>query len=219
MSEPRSEGTILSRAFRVAVLVAAVALLGFSWYTQIQNRRLHRFTRELLAAREYPYVVTGLRLDILAESELLAASGEVVAPLAPERELLLVSSDECAYCKQNLPRWQELLAGLEPAPDREVWLLTFDSFELLRPVVDQLERSQLAYRVLRVRDPILFSLKTGIVGVPLTMVLGADRSVEVICSGGLGEREIAIFQDHLNGIASPQRAQLVSQDPRTDGVY
>lgn len=219
MSEPRSQGTLLSRTFRVAVLLAAVALLGFSWYTQIQNRRLHRFTRELLAAREYPYMLTGLRLEILAESELLAASAGISVPFDPGRELILVSSDECGFCKQNLPRWQELLARLEPAPDREVWLLTFNSIELFSPLVDQLERSHIAYRVLRVRDPILFSLRTGIVGVPLTMVVGPDRSVEVICSGGLGAREIAIFQDHLNGVASPQRAQLVSQDPRTDGVY
>ena len=206
------------RAFRAGVAVAAVALLASSWYIYLQNVKLRRFAADLLRAREYPYVVTGLKVDLLQDSAVLARAPGT-ADNQPSRRLVLVTSDSCGYCTRNLPGWDRLLAGLSPRDAQEVWILTMNTARRAEPLVRRMQAARLPYRVLAVRDPLLFSLKTGIVGVPMTLVLGRDSSVELICHGQLGDREIAVFQDFLNGTGAPGRPFLVSSDRRTDRVY
>jgi hypothetical protein len=209
-----------NRAFRAVIAVAAVALIVSSWYIYVQNIKLRRFATGLLRAREYPYVVTGLKVDILQDSALLQTSPDLSpADRKPVRKLVLVTSDTCGYCARNLPRWKKLLAGLSPRDSQEVWLLTMNTARRTEPLVRLMQAEKLPYRVLAVRDPMLFSLKTGIVGVPMTLVLGRDSSVELICHGQLGDREITIFQDFLSGTGAPGKPFLVSADRRTDSVY
>ena len=206
------------RIFSGVVAVSAVALLAFSWYIYLQNVKLRRFATELLRAREYPYVVSGLKIDILEASTALEKW-----PPAPNRKplqaLVLAFSDTCVYCKRNLPHWEKLLAGLNVRDSQEVWLMTFNTAQRLEPIVRQLKARNIPFRVLAVKDPLLFSLKTGIVGVPMTFVLGEDSSVELLCHGQMGDREIQVFQGFLNGTSQPERPFLVSADHRTEQFY
>jgi hypothetical protein len=207
------------RIFKGVVAVAALALLGFSWYIYLQNVKLRRFATDLLRAREYPYVVSGLRIDILAESTLLQKWPAAAPDRRPLQALVLASSDTCGFCKQNLPRWEKLLAGLKLRDSQEVWLMTFNTAQRLDPLIQQLKARNIAFRVLAIQDSLLFSLKTGIVGVPMTFVLGEDSSVELICHGQLGDREIEVFREFLNGTAKPEKPFLVSADQRTQNLY
>jgi hypothetical protein len=209
-----------NRIFSVIVAVAAMALLAFSWYTRVQNVKLQRYATNLLRAREYPQVVTGLKIDILAESALLDRWPPSGSPdRKPLQALVIATSDTCGFCKQNLPHWEKLLAGLNLRDSQEVWLMTFNTAQRLQPIVQQLKARNVPFRVLAVKDPLLFSLKTGIVGVPMTFVLGEDSSVELICHGQMGDREIQIFQGFLSGSSQPKKFFLASADQRTEKLY
>lgn len=208
------------RIFNAVVILAAVALLGFSWYTRIQNAELQRYATSLLRAREYPQVVTGLKIDILAESTLLERWSPSGGPdRKPLQALVLATSDTCGFCKANLPRWEKLLAGLSLRDSQEIWLMTFNTAQRLQPIVQQLKARSLPFRLLAVKDPLLFSLKTGIVGVPMTFILGEDSSVELICNGQMGEREIQVFQDFLSGKSRPEKPFLASTNQSTEKFY
>jgi hypothetical protein len=207
-----------SRIFNGFVAIGVVALLAFSWYIYLQNVKLRRFAAELLRAREYPFVVTGLKVDILAESKLLEKW-----PPGPERKplqaLVIATSDTCGYCRENLPRWEKLLAGLQLRDSQEVWVLTMDTAERAAPLIRRMRAGRIPYRILAVKDPLFFSLKTGLVGVPTTLVLGEGSAVELICHGQVGERETQVILDFVNGKATPKRPFLVSADRRTSALY
>jgi hypothetical protein len=209
-----------SAVFGPAVLVAAVILVALSWYTHLQNVKLRQRVADLVKAREYPYLLTGLKLDILATSTVLEQWPHDSHENGPggRRKLLLVTSDKCGFCQQNSGNWLRLVASIAPHSSSEVWLLTMDTTNLTLPLVGEMRKRGIPFRLLSVDDPLLFSMRTGILGTPMTLVLEGDSTVGLICSGQLGTREIQIFGDYLNRGVVPRTVFLTSSDRRMNAI-
>ncbi|HXG31736.1 MAG TPA: hypothetical protein VNJ11_00105 [Bryobacteraceae bacterium] len=84
-------------------------------------------------------------------------------------------------------------------PDQEVWLLTFDTWDLVVPIVRTLKERKVAFRLRRTRDPLVFPYASGIMGVPLTLVLDPQGLVQALASGKLRDDSLRVIASYLNG--------------------
>jgi hypothetical protein len=218
--DPDRRAESSSPTFGSAVLIAALTLVALSGYTHFQNVKLRQRVADLVKAREYPQLLTGLKLDILATSTVLERWPHDSRENFPagRRKLLLVTSDKCAFCKENSHNWLKLVASIERHTSSEVWLLTMDTTNLTIPLVSELKKRDIPFRLLSVDDPLLFTMKTGILGTPTTLLLEGDATVGLICSGQLGAREIQIFRDYLNRGVAPRTVFLTSSDRRMNEI-
>lgn len=186
-------------ATTTVVWIAGATLLICAWSTHLQNRNLRKENTMLLKGREYPYLLTGLEMDVAGQIEQVRAT----APGRPKRNerLVLVSSDVCSICEKNAEKWQKLLMDTSRLPE-EVWLVTFDTTELFGPLEAALARRGTPYRVMRIRDAKDFSLRTGIVGVPLTMLMDAKNTPTALHSGALTADMLRRFINIVDGRSS-----------------
>jgi hypothetical protein len=163
-------------------VLASVAMVFLSLtgiHIEIRHRELVRANRELLAARRYPYLLTGLRLDLLdgtdvAEHAPYAAFEEI------RRRLLIALDDRCKACDKVLPDIQELLSRVHWQPDQEVLILSFSGTSLAAAISKQLAARRVQYRVLHVKDSPSFTCATGVVSVPFLAVLSREYDLTAL---------------------------------------
>ncbi|MCL6547107.1 MAG: hypothetical protein K6T61_17980 [Bryobacteraceae bacterium] len=181
---------------RGAVAVAlSVVLAGIAWRIHLSNRRLAAENRELRATRNRPLLIRGATLDLLSETTPIL---ENPSAAKARQVLVLVFSASCRISQDNVNNWKRLVDQVAWRPDQEVWFITFDTWGLVAPLVQTLKERNIAFRVHRTRDPAVFPYATGIVGVPLTLVLDPDGPVQAVASGRLGDDSIHAITSCLN---------------------
>lgn len=97
----------------------------------------------------------------------------------------------------SVAAWERLVRQLPP--HSPVWLLSFDGFTSVAPVIELLETLRLPYRLLRVTSPSAFVVRTGIHDVPITLALDASLSVRLVASGELTIQDADRFSGFLSG--------------------
>jgi peroxiredoxin len=160
-----------SLAAALALVVALTIRLG-------QSRAEHRKTRRL-AAYLHPgsYVPPVIAVTLAGDSLVL---GET--PTAEERQVLLLFTTTCQYCKATLPTWRALADSLQRSDPRiRVIGVSLDSLRLARSYADS---NHLTFPVVAMpsrKHRILY--RAG--AVPQTIVLDHDGQVRYATVGTL----------------------------------
>jgi len=205
------------------VWVAAAALLFSAWRNHFDNGRLRREIFELLEAREYPYMMSGLYLDVDQYATRVGKSS-THHNSSPRRQITLVSSDYCQICERNVENWKALLSNISVANGLPtVNLVSFDEGLLFKDIKVVLEARQIPYQAYSISNSRDFSLRTGIVGVPLTLAMSKDNVVEAVHSGILSESTRNLLVRLINDgqeltknrpFLRPGEQQLVKHNPK-----
>lgn len=177
-------------------MLLSAALAAIAWRVHFVNRRLAEENRGLRAARERPLLIRGAKLDLLSETTPIvenASSGKV------RQVLVFALSAACPISQDNVGNWGRLVEQVNWRPDQEVWLISFDTWGLVAPIVQRLKERGIWFRVRRTRDRAVFPYATGIVGVPLTLVLDPEGVVEAVASGKLDAEALEVITSCLNG--------------------
>ncbi len=202
------------------IVAAGVVLVAVAWQLYGTNRRLEAENRELRTAKDRPLLLRGAVLDLLAETTPIL---ENPSRTGAQEVLVLIFSATCGICQENVTNWRHLVDRVPWRSGQEVWLITTDSWELVAPVVGSLQRRGVAYRVRQVENPAVFPYRTGIMGVPLTLVMEPQGTVQVVASGKLGMGAFQAIESHLWGqttsrTARPLFAIDTANDVRTNSL-
>ena len=120
-----------------------------------------------------------------AQARLATVAGDSVLvgdPAGASRQVLLVFTTTCPYCKATLPVWRQLADSLRRTDPRiQVFGLSLDPDSVTRPYV---EANQLAFPVAMLESPRLrYLFKAGVV--PQTVVLEQGGRVRYGTTGAL----------------------------------
>lgn len=183
------------------VVGAAGTTMGMSWHLYYENRGLQKRVDELQRARDYPYVINGFRPEI-AEQTILMDEYSFIPRSGSDPDgqiLVLVASDKCRFCEATLASWVRLWQSTRWKATDEVWLVLYNEGELFRKLVMEMKsKGTVNVRLLKVRDPMIFMMRTGILEVPSSLILDRWQAVRLFYAGRLHAKEESVFADALN---------------------
>jgi hypothetical protein len=107
------------------------------------------------------------------------------SPRLPSQVLLIVYSDLCSACKENISQWDELLAGLPIVSGSEVWVVTVNTTEGLSPTLNHAVKKGHRIRLFRAQYPDALGYATGINGTPVTAVVDGQGDIRAAVLGPL----------------------------------
>lgn len=189
----------LRAAWRGLVGGGAILLVIVSWIAVRTNRDLAVSNAVFLKAKAYPYPLTSLRLET-PETRLVdgwepASTGNEI-----EKYLVLVSSGSCHFCDVNSSYWETLTHSLRPEDHVEVWMIKYDEPSAAPAKDDPLEgalKGRIPFKVFQVTDALLFSLKTGLVATPSTMLVDSRMIPELTYPGVMSAEILKTFEDQI----------------------
>jgi len=193
----------LRKLLNVLLWVGSIAVLGLALHLHQANRSLRILAKTLLDARETPYIVSGLHIDLLGHTEQIdgwpRTHGDNTKNSKPKVFLIAVSNS-CGFCGNSIPKWEKIISSSTwMVGSKEVWLLALEKQGLVAdPIMNWLKANRIPSRMLAPKDTIAFSIYTGFKAVPATLILNENRAVNLICHGTIGDKEVDIFQKALN---------------------
>jgi hypothetical protein len=187
---------------RVLSYVAVAAALVLCWRVDRENTRLAHLNEalrasqsEIVASANSPVLIRGLTLSLLSQMDTV--DQHLIKGAKPcTRQLILIYRAHCGACAQQLSSWEKLVADSR-LRDAETWLVSIgDGLAEARPISETLRKRNLPYRVLKVKDPVAFVVRTGLRGVPVTIVTrsqNSDSVVELVQEGLAGEQRLELL--------------------------
>jgi hypothetical protein len=181
---------------RNVVSFLLVGLLVAFWTATILNGDLRRRWSALNDVSKRPFVLNGLTLQL---------EGSVVPSLdrrenAHTKYLVLVSSDECSVCQEQVDDWVDLMGRLQLSGDSEVVHITTNGTVLPERVRLVADRRGIPYRVLQVTNQAQFVEETGLAWTPALLLLDADLSVRLVTTQ-LSSSAVTAIEGFLQGNA------------------
>ena len=180
------------RKIDLVLIPTAIVLVALSWSSFIVRER----TREELQAvrNEFrnPLLLNGYKLNLLQRLDLI----DQLAVLNPRDEpapvLLVVLSDECPYCQNELPNWIQLIERLsDKGSTYEAWLLSYgNTTALAETLMQRIAVLGGSYRLLAAKDLSRFTRASGLAATPITIALDASYH--------LREVTISLTPENLN---------------------
>jgi len=171
-------------AIKITGMVSVFVLVATSVVLLVQNSKMRRLTRQLLAARVYPYPLASLNF---ATPETKVVREESATSGAPEKYLILLSMDGCRACQRNMEHWANTTRSLRSEDHVEVWLMSFGPSVKTRTIVSDLTNRHIAFKVMEITDPLMFTLKTGLMATPTTLVLDKEKRLLLELSGQMDQ--------------------------------
>jgi hypothetical protein len=159
---------------RYGVIMVLIGALGFGWFAHFRVDAARDAYRAELARRRYPPLISGLRVPIGDAS----VSGNRQAP-GSKHQLVMVFDDTCAFSRQEVPSWKTLLEQ-SPLTSLDISLVSLGGAEIAKELSAVLESRGVPYRLLRPADKFTFSARTGIVGLPQTLLLDPRDTVRLV---------------------------------------
>jgi len=177
----------------------AIVIIACCWVSLVANWWVRGLTSEVLASRRYPQLLYGTRLPISCETTTADAR-----PQASQRHwhLVLAFADDCPYCRRNRANWERLITAPSWPGDADVWLIPVSgSVGSYRSFVTLAQEHSVPVRVLRVRDRWLFPLRTGIIGVPATVIIDDSQQIHFVRVGEMSGADSTAFMEVLHSEA------------------
>lgn len=189
----------MKRWIIAAVAFAQILLLITAWAAVWERSSTGEALRSVAARKDYPYVLAGAKLSLNGVDELQEEEQH-----SASRKLLLVTSDSCRFCRENLESWRELVRRIDWSKGDSLWILSFDGTE----VADQLRQSESSIRprLMTVRDKKLLIFASGINSTPITLVLDSQDRVLAVQDGVLSRKQIGFLADLMLAGRQPQSA-------------
>jgi hypothetical protein len=182
---------------RILIISSVACLIVASWYTKLENRRLKATNRELLQSRVYPYPLTSLEFQTPETRVVETGKNDEGRPT--QRYLVFVSEDTCRFCAANMNHWETIIRSLKQSDQITVLMVVYGSVANDLPLTTDLKAADIPYRLLQVTDPIVFPLKTGLVGVPATLLLDTAMRPVLVHSGMMTDQIVQTFQKGVRG--------------------
>lgn len=190
--------------------VFAFGVLAFAWQTNErlsnENKHLRDSQRELAQSVNRPILIHGFTIPLLAHVDMVE---DRRASTAPERKLILVYKTGCGTCRQQLPIWEQMVSDARLA-NTETWIVAYgEARNEVAPLLNILNRRNLAYRLMKVRAANVFAVATGIGFAPVTLVTrGLQDEVEFVAPGLADKSELSIILDNMTGLNASRGARI-----------
>lgn len=164
----------LKRAFGLICLAAAVVITCSAWFVIREDRKIRAEADAIKKAAMMPFVVRGFELDMLP---YISPVGHTSYPTGDESDdvLILVGRDSCPVCKKQMPWWKRTLEVVPHDRKLEVWLVSLDAGNGFSDLIEYLDATHRAHRQFTVPSVDLFTLRTGVSAVPMTISTKAHR--------------------------------------------
>lgn len=183
---------ILRNCFRFAAIPAGLLLVIWSWAAYLENAALQRSNVQLRQSRVYPMPISGLKLDLLKETQVLDSGETPSAGSAFKGALLMVSNGSCPVSAANLPPWRRLISSIEWEEGMELWLLTLRNGAHMQPFARRLKADgRIPFKYLRPKRRSTFGPRTGLSAVPFTAVLDSSKTIRLVHYGALNQEHFA----------------------------
>lgn len=155
----------------------------------------------------YPSPLPAFRTEIQQHSEISESSNST---LPFSGRLVLVSSDSCRACADNLPQWKQLLDSVRHLRNIEVWFVSFEHNAITAEVVESAKTANMQYQVRSITNSVVFGLRTGIVAVPSTLLLEEGTIPVMVKQGKLSVDETRAFASAAEALAGHVRETSAS---------
>lgn len=177
-------------------LVASVAALAF-WMQEARLHAIRTDQRLLLDARRFPFLLTGLRLELPPLVTVVDGTHGSQFADAPRRRLLVALSDRCPFCVEAQPALCQVLTDQRLDHTDEVVLLSFAGTQLMTDLLSCARQNPGRARVVAglIKSTQQFSVLTGILATPSFVTV--DSSWRVTAS--YSSRQSAEWQAHVFG--------------------
>lgn len=195
------------RAAGLLLAIASTIVTVHSTYVLWSRGANYRVRAEQLS--------TGAARDIRAsevlDSRFYAPANESGAALATAAAtgkpiLMLFTRNGCPNCDQSVDIWTRWLAGnTGGASSLDVRVAAYDDASGIDALVTRLHSSPVPLRVLKITDPLMFAVSTGIERLPLAILVNGERVSCVIegvatdsaigrCLGTIGQRDSLVVE-------------------------
>jgi hypothetical protein len=169
----------------VSVLIstgfAAVALVAF-WGSFVAVAHLRHTYRLRVDGTTRGYALAGYEVEVLRHSRCLVGCGaRVEGP--PLWTIVLVASSACPLCKGETVTWSRVFESATRSNQYEVIMITLDDPKAFAPLAQILSRRHILFRIVKPYDQRIFSIETGVLGTPTTMVIGDDKRIRFVSRG------------------------------------
>lgn len=156
-----------SRATNFLVLLAAFAAVLF-WSQELRLKATQSEQRTVLASRRFPFLLTGLRLEVPTLVNVVDGTRGTRFAAAPDRRFLVALSDRCPFCKEAEPAICAVLKASAAQARDEIVLLSFAGTEILNRLMSCARQNPSAATVIGglIRNTQEFSMLTGIMATP-----------------------------------------------------
>jgi hypothetical protein len=182
-------------------LIASVGLVlaGLFWLAHLWQVRVEsEFVR---AGSTTPLPLNGVVLDFQPAKTAWVSTRKTV--VTPRRTVVLVYSDRCPVSERESYNWVTLLRDTTFADDDAFLLVSFRGFQQPRFLVQELERRQISWRLLRVTDAPAFGQRTGIASRPQVLILDSSRRVRFVTQT-LDQATFQVFHDVFNRLVKAE---------------
>jgi hypothetical protein len=167
----------------VAVAMVALVLSGRLTYGYLALRHDRLALQEHPSGRPMP--INGLQLHL----------ADTIIPVPSSQQLctiLILSSDLCQFCHDEVRVWERLISQLPVRQDVRVTLLTKDSVSIPTRLGDALKARGIPHEIARVIDRHRFIEETGLTTTPGLLLLDAESRIRLVAvrTTPIVEREI-----------------------------
>jgi len=170
--------------FATAMLACLWASYFVSWWAKGQ-------VRDAMAGRRYPQLLYGARLPISAETTSPADASQLGRM---RRHLVLAFEDACPFCRRNRVNWERLLSMSAWPRDTDVWLIPVTgAIGSYSDLVTLAKEHSVPLRVLSVRRRWVFTVRTGLVAVPATVVVDGAERIRLVRTGEMADSDVFVF--------------------------
>jgi hypothetical protein len=192
-------------------VLSGILIIAATVHSYLAAIRLRRENQELRVAsdREHiiqPFILPPEYLDEISSAHC-ATSG------VAGKTVLLAFSDRSQFSQANVPYWLNLFKSLEALPGGTVQLVTLDGRDTTATLLRDLSARRICYHVSAVTRPRLFAVMTGIVTLPLTLIVDADQSVRRAAIGRLTPSSLEAVRMGLREGGPPTKKPFVLLGP------
>ncbi len=155
------------RAMNFFVLLAILAAVLF-WSQDLRLKATQAEQRTVLASRRFPFLLTGLRLEVPTLVDVVDGTRGAESAATPGRRFLVALSDRCPFCKEAEPAICAVLKAGSVQANDEIVLLSFAGTEILSRLMSCARQNPSVPAVLGgiIRNTQEFSMLTGIMATP-----------------------------------------------------
>jgi len=166
----------------VSLVVIGLLMIDVILLT-IQNSEL-KTTISNLTQRQTEPLRRGEKVEPFKIQTLSGDTAEFTYPDTTKRYLLFVLSTRCPHCEKNLPSWKDIAKSSNS--DVHIFGISTDNFELTRQYAST---KDIGFYIASIADT-SFGRKYKISGVPETILIDGNSTVEKVWIGELSEERV-----------------------------
>lgn len=170
------DGQKLAEWFRSRGLyVALIGVIAFAAASYAKYWSANANYRVAMEGRVYPTILSGGTLSFTG-SQLIR--GETLSDSLPQ--VVLAIEDECGACRSQRPDWLDLLSKMEGRPVGLTVLFFGTDLDSVAEIARSASEHRIPIRVRHVTDKLGYTLRTGVVSVPMTLVVDRNSMIRAV---------------------------------------